>query len=227
MKVFSSIQIAAYHTQLLNWFASNQRDFPWRHYNDPYAILLAEKILQQTAARPAAVNAYQKLLTTYPHPALLAVADIAYLHTIFRPIGLLYRARELPQLAAEIIGRHEGRVPDSLSELLALTGVGSYTARAVLSFAYRKDIAVVDTNVSRILYRIFSIPGPKPANPARKRILLELSDSLLPPGNSREYNFAVLDLSALICKNKNPLCCQCPLLALCNYGMQANKPTSI
>ena len=213
-----TLDIHAFQTQLLSWFQVHGRDFPWRSHSDPFAILLAEKILQQTAARPASVRCFQQLLSRYPTPHSMAHANIETLEQIFLPIGLFYRARELPVLARQIVERHDGAVPANLHELLALTGVGSYIARAVLSFAYHQDVGVVDTNVSRILYRVFAIAGPKPANPARKRLLLELSDSLVPSGASRQFNLAVLDLGGIICVNRQPKCRECPILDFCSLG---------
>ncbi len=104
------------------------------------------------------------------------------LEAIIRPLGLTYRATELKTMAAEISTRHAGTIPGELASLMALTGVGAYSARAVLSFSFGQDVAVVDTNVARIYYRVFSITGQVPANPARNRDLINLAAELLPHG---------------------------------------------
>jgi A/G-specific adenine glycosylase len=207
--------------RLLAWFQREGRDFPWRKTTDPYALLLAEKLLQQTRARDAVVEAYKILLAEYPSPESLAVAHLPELEEVIRPLGLVYRAGELKSMATELVERHDGNVPSNLSELMELTGIGSYGARAVLSFGYGVDIPVVDTNVARILYRVFGIPGPMPSNPARKRNLLELADSLIPSGQAREFNLALLDLGSSICTASSPECARCPILTLCEYGQKA------
>jgi A/G-specific adenine glycosylase len=208
---------------LLTWFERNRRRFPWRRRRNPYAVLIAEKLLQQTAARDVVVNAYQVLLARYPTPRHLAAAEVAHLEEIIRPLGFIYRARELQVLGSELVTRHGGKVPSTLAELLALPGVGDYAARAVLTFALGQDVAVVDTNVARFLFRIYGLDGPMPANPARKKSLIALANSMVPAGRSKEWNWAVLDLCARICTPANPKCPQCPVRACCSLGLRRLK----
>lgn len=200
------------------WFEENCRDFPWRHTRDPYVVLLAEKLLQQTAARRVVVDAFQNLVSAYPSTKALADANIGDLEKIFAPLGFHYRAKELKVLANALLERHQGLVPADLGDLKSLPGIGDYAARAVLSFAYGQDVPIVDTNVARFLYRVFAIPGPLPANPARKKSLIELAAKLVPEGRSREFNLAVLDLCALVCTPSRPKCPACPVQPLCCYG---------
>lgn len=207
--------------RLLAWFDEFQRDFPWRKTSNPFYILLAEKLLQQTVARHTVVAAYFELISRYPTPQSLATAEVRELERIVRPLGFLYRAKELKFMAQEIVDRHAGVIPSDLGDLLALTGVGDYSARAVLSFAFGQDIAIVDTNVARLLYRVFGINEPMPANPARKKSLINLASSLLPSGNSRKHNLAILDLCTLICTPRIPNCNQCPIREFCVYGSRA------
>lgn len=126
---------AAFQNALLAWYKRHRRRFPWRRKSDPYAILIAEKLLQQTAARDVVVQAYKQLLKEYPTPRRLAGARVLDLEEIIRPLGFLYRAKELQTLGQALVARHRGKVPRTLKELLALPGVGDYAARAVLSFA--------------------------------------------------------------------------------------------
>lgn len=210
--------VPALQNALLSWFSEYGRTFPWRERHDPFAVLLSEKLLQQTAARPAVVAAYAELLARYPLPEALAAADVAHLEELVRPLGFIYRARELPELGRTLVERHSGQVPDTLKELLALPGVGDYAARAVLSFAYGQDVPIVDTNVARWLYRLDGIAEKLPNNPARKKVLIYRAGQLVPPGRAREWNYAVLDLCALICKPGRPLCEQCPVLPWCATG---------
>lgn len=210
--------IGDFQQDLLKWFERAKRYFPWRETNDPYAVLVAEKLLQQTLARETVVKTYQELIRRYPTPKHLAGAELAKLEAVIRPLGLVYRAKELKMMACELMERHNGTVPANLKGLLKLTGVGQYSARAVMSFAYGEDIAVVDTNVARFLYRLYEISGPMPANPARKKSLINLAEDLIPPGRAKDFNLAVLDLCAAICKSNNPQCVVCPVRDYCLYG---------
>jgi len=217
----------AFQESLLEWFEREHRDFPWRLRSDPFAILIAEKLLQQTAARAPVVTAYEQVLQRYPSPHDLAAADVNDLEEIVRPLGFTYRARELISLAQVLVERHEGHVPNTLSALLALPGVGDYVARAVLSFGFGEDVAIVDTNVARFLYRLYCLPGKLPSNPARKKSLIAMAQTLLPPGKAKSWNLAVLDVCALICKPLKPLCPSCPVQRFCAYGVSRDvSPTS-
>jgi len=209
-----------FQDSLLAWFAQTRRDFPWRSQRDPYAVLIAEKLLQQTAVRNVVVRSYEYLLRRYPTPELLAQAHVPDLEGIIRPLGFVYRAVELREMAQSLVARHSGNVPSDLGALLALPGVGDYAARAVLSFAFGEDVPVVDTNVARFLYRLYGLPGPQPANPARKKSLINLAATLVPTGRSKDYNLAVLDLCATVCKPGVPLCAVCPVRTFCAYGLR-------
>jgi DNA (cytosine-5)-methyltransferase 1 len=222
--VAASIRAALYQdteniqNDLLNWFEDNQRRFPWRETNDPYKIMIAEKLLQQTAVTDGVIAAYNDIVQLYPNIEALAKADTEELKHIILPLGFTYRAQELPRLAQEIITRHGGRLPDNLKELLALPGIGDYAARAILSFAYGKDVPIVDTNVARWLYRIYGIKKPFPSNPARSSDLIKRAASLIPEGKSRDFNLAVLDLCASICTARRLSCANCPVRRSCSYG---------
>jgi A/G-specific adenine glycosylase len=183
----------------------------------PYAVLIAEKLLQQTAAIDKLVEVYNRIINTYPTPRLLADAEISTLEDIIRPLGLRYRAKELRDMANELIARHNGEVPRDLKRLIELPGVGDYAARAVLSLAFGENIPVVDTNIARFLYRTFGLKGPLPSNPARKRTLTELAGKLIPKGHAREFNLALLDLCAQVCKANKPQCLECPIKTHCAY----------
>jgi A/G-specific adenine glycosylase len=215
----SDTEKTKFQTRLLVWFEQNQRFFPWRLQTDPYAILVAEKLLQQTAARDSVVEAYQTIIGNYPTPETLSRASTDDLERVIYPLGFSYRAAQLIEMAADIVEKYQGNTPSDLKSLLSIKGIGDYSARAVLSFAYGLDVPIVDTNVARFLYRIFGLEGKLPANPARKRSLIELAGSLVPPRRSKVYNFAILDLCALVCKSRSPLCSKCPVLEFCSFGL--------
>lgn len=203
---------------LLNWFEMNSRDFPWRHTKKPYHIIIAEKLLQQTIARSYVIEAYEAIITRYPTPKDLANAKISDLQKIIKPLGLTYRANELIIMANEILEEHGGKIPKDLNDLLTLTGVGDYSARAILAFAYNEDVPIVDTNVARFIHRILGLDESIPTNPARSKKLRDYAKGLLPQGKSRKFNFAVLDLCAAVCKPRNPECFICPIKNKCGFG---------
>lgn len=210
-------------TRLLCWFRDHGRQFPWRRTRDPYRVLVAEKLLQQTCARESLVQAYDDLLAAYPTPAALAAGNVEWIEATIQPLGLHYRAKELVILAEAIAEKHCGHVPRDLEALLALPGVGDYTARAVLCFAFGEDVPLVDANIARILCRLVALPGKVPPNPTRKRHLVELASSLVPVGQSRKFNLAMLDLGALVCRSSRPECTECPLPPVCRYGTASTE----
>lgn len=218
--------VAELQSRLISWFETNQRHFPWRETSDPYAVLVAEKLLQQTAAREVVVEIFAELLCRYPRPLDLAQADVVEIQKIIAPLGFIYRAQELLDLARVIVEQYEGRVPSTLPDLKKLPGVGDYIARAVLSYAYGLDVPVVDTNVARFLYRVSGMPGRLPANPARKQSLIELAATLIPQGRSKDFNLAILDLCAQVCRPSNPFCSACPVLSNCEYGSSTVRRNS-
>jgi DNA (cytosine-5)-methyltransferase 1 len=203
--------------KLLKWFRRNGRSFPWRKTRDPFRILVAEKLLQQTAVKKSVVSVYRMLVKKYPTPQKLSKANLRKLTESIRPLGLSYRAKDLIRLSKDIVKRYDGKVPSTLSELQSLYGVGEYSAKAVLSFAHRADLAVVDTNIARIIYRVFGLKGKLPQNPSRNTVVAKLANQLLPAGRSKEFNLGLIDLGAKICLPSKPLCRQCPVNSLCRY----------
>ncbi len=203
--------------KLLRWFQLHGRDLPWRKSSNPYEVLIVEKLLQQTSVRKSLVELYRLILDKYPTPQDLSQANIDELRAYIQPLGLHYRSKDLVLMASDIVEKFGGIVPNELKDLLSLYGVGDYSARAVLSFAYGLDVSVVDTNVARILYRVFDIPGKFPKNPARSQFLIKLSLSHLPSGKSKEFNLAMIDLGSLICLSRKPRCAECPIHNLCKY----------
>jgi len=203
---------------LLDWFETNQRHFPWRETSNPYFILVAEKLLQQTLANDHVVNAYQEIIDAYPDLPGLAEAKRSEIRPVIKPLGFIYRARELPKLAQDIIQRFDGKIPHNLKDLKSIPGVGDYIARAVLCFGFGQAIPIVDTNVARFLYRLFGLNAPLPSNPARHRRLIAQATILIPLNKTKEFNLAILDLCAKVCTHNNPNCPECPIINYCEYG---------
>jgi DNA (cytosine-5)-methyltransferase 1 len=217
-------RVANIQNNLLNWFKHNRRSFPWRKTRNAYRILIAEKLLQQTAATDNVVSAYRTIIASYPHVQSLSKANPAHLKKIIGKLGFVYRAEELPKLAQEIVASHSGRIPRKLRDLLALPGVGDYTARAIMTFAYDENIPIVDTNIARLIHRIYGITDRLPANPARNKQLIGIAANLVPPGRSRDFNLAALDLCATICTARQPKCFECPIQKECETGREMSDP---
>jgi DNA (cytosine-5)-methyltransferase 1 len=211
-------RITSIQKELLAWFTQNGRVFPWRQTSDPYKVAVAEKLLQQTAVNDRVVYAYEVILKKHPTVKHLAAASAKELLPLIKPLGFEFRAEELPRLARAVVQENGGVFPTDLNELLALPGVGDYLARAILSFAHNADVPIVDTNVARLLYRLFGINETLPSNPARNRRLLGLADRILPQGRSKDFNLACLDLCAKICTVRKPNCEVCPLRNECTVG---------
>jgi A/G-specific adenine glycosylase len=200
-----------------DWFERNKRDLPWRADGYPaWGILVSEIMLQQTPVARV-IPRLEKWLAHWPTPAAMAAASPGDAVRAWERLGYPRRALNLHAAAVAITQRHGGVVPSDVEELLALPGVGSYTARAVAAFAYGERHPVVDTNVRRVLAR--AIAGNGEAGPASTRRDLEAMAAQLPtdPGQARVFNAAVMELGAVICTARAPRCDACPIAAQCAW----------
>lgn len=193
---------------VLAWGAVRLRDLPWRAERDPWRILVAEVMLQQTQAERV-VPKWRAFLDAYPTPAMCADASLAEVLRQWQGLGYPRRARNLHATARQVVDVHAGRLPDELDALLALPGIGPYTARAVLAFAFERDVAVVDTNIARVLARA---TGER-LTPKRVQ---GLADALVPAGHGWIWNQVVMDLGATVCR-PTPRCDECPLAPSCAW----------
>jgi len=201
--------------KLLFWYERNGRDYPWRRTVDPYRILIAEIMLQRTKADQVA-PVYGEFIRRFPDPYSLHKADPEVIRSYFSKLGLMWRADLIIRFAAKLVERFGGKIPPDRDQLLSLPAVGDYIADAVLSFAYGRDVAVVDSNVCRVLRRVF---GLKPRGEARRdRRFRELAQMLVPPGKSREFNWAMIDFASAVCTPRNPKCDECPLRENCLHA---------
>ena len=192
------------------WGESALRDLPWRRTRDAWAVLVSEAMLQQTQVARV-IDRFGPFLARFPDPAAMAAAPLADVLDEWAGLGYYRRARDLHRSATVIVERHAGRVPATLPELLALPGVGAYTARAVLAFALEQDHGVVDTNVARVLAR--AVTGA----PMTAAAVQRLADGLVPPGAAWLHNQALLDLGATVCTARAPRCDVCPLASGCAW----------
>jgi A/G-specific adenine glycosylase len=207
---------------LLDWYADHQRILPWRQSDDPYAVWVSEIMLQQT--RVATVIPYfERWMERFPDVTTLAAANEDEVLHCWQGLGYYSRARGLLQGARMVIGRFDGRVPADVGDLCLLPGVGPYTAGAIASIAFGKDEPVVDGNVIRVLTRLFALPGD-PTKAPLKRELWELARALLPAGRAAEFNQAVMELGALCCTPRSPLCGECPVRGSC-LGFRQGEAT--
>jgi len=215
----ASGQVAA----VLRWYASNARDLPWRRPSaSAWAVLVSEVMLQQTPVARV-LPAYETWLARWPTAASMAAASPADAVRQWGRLGYPRRALRLHESARIITERHGGEVPGSIDALRALPGVGSYTAAAVASFAFGQRHAVVDTNVRRVLARLFSGEEQPPASPSAAET--RLAKSLLPaePRIASRWSVAVMELGALVCTAGRPRCASCPLAHACAWHL-AGRP---
>jgi A/G-specific adenine glycosylase len=202
-----------FQQRLLRWYARNRRDLPWRKTSDPYKILVSEVMLQQTQV-DRVIPKYREFLRRYPSIEELAGASVHDVEVTWRPLGYNIRPVRLHAIAKDAVRRRGGKLPDSLEELQALKGVGRYTAGAVMSFAFRKDAPILDTNVMRLLHRVFLGPGHPKRSKALKR-LWDLSAALIPKGKGYDFNQALMDFGALVCTARLPGCSTCTMRQIC------------
>ena len=195
--------------RILDWYAERARPLGWRRTRDPYAILVSEIMLQQTQV--ARVEpAWRAFLERFPTVAALAAASLADVLTAWRGLGYNRRAAYLHRCAAALVERHGGVVPDDLAALRALPGVGDYTARAVLAFAFQRRVAPVDTNVARVLARLVA------GRPLDRVEAQRLADASVPE-DAATWSHALMDLGARVCTARSPRCPECPVADHCAW----------
>jgi A/G-specific adenine glycosylase len=211
-----------FRQRLLGWYRKNGRTLPWRTTDDPYHILVSEVMLQQTQV-DRVLPKYEEWLTRYPSLDALATADEADVVQTWRPLGYNIRPRRLQAIAREAVERYDGRLPSDEVTLRSFKGIGPYTAGAIMSFAFRQRAAIVDTNVARVLYRIFVGDGDPKAH-AMKAHLWEVSRAVLPHRHVFDFNQALMDFGATVCSARKPLCDACPMARGCVTYRSAAAP---
>jgi A/G-specific adenine glycosylase len=200
-----------FQQRLLKWYKENGRDLPWRKTSDPYHILVSEVMLQQTQV-DRVIPKYHEFLDRYPSFEDLAGAPVGDVKKTWYPLGYNIRPERLHSIACETIARYGGKLPSGHEELLSFKGIGRYTAGAIRSFAFNEDAPILDTNVMRVLHRVFVGKGnPK----SQKTRLWELSEALIPRGKGYDFNQAMMDFGALCCTARNPYCLLCPMKTFC------------
>jgi len=198
---------------LLNWYAAHGRDLPWRRTDDPYHILVSEIMLQQTQVERV-LPKYDEWLKKFPSLAALAAAPVDEVTETWYPLGYNIRPRRLHAIARESVERYGGRLPSDEGTLRSFKGIGPYTAGAILSFAFRRPAAILDTNVARVLFRVFVGRGHARSHAMRRR-LWKISEALVPRRDAFDFNQALMDFGATVCVARKPLCLVCPMARMC------------
>ncbi len=199
--------------KLLVWYRRKQRSLPWRKTSDPYRIWISEIMLQQTQV-DTVIPYYHRFLKAFPTVYSLARAPLQDVLKVWENLGYYSRARNIHAAAKVIVEKFGGQIPDNFEDIKSLPGIGLYTAGAILSIAYGQVLPAVDGNVRRILCRLFAIR--KPVDDAREQKRLQtLAASLVAAKHPGDFNQALMDLGATICKAKNPECSRCPVADLC------------
>ena len=202
--------LGRFQRALLRWYARNGRDLPWRRTRDPYAILVSEMMLQQTQVARV-LEYYPRFLARYPTVEDLAVATPEAVRETWEGLGYYRRAVNLRLSAQMVAERHGGRFPCDLPALQRLPGIGRYTAGAVASFAFGQDAPILDTNAARVLSRVFGSGRRR----GRTRRLWALAEAAIPRGRGYDFNQAIMDLGAVVCRARRPECPACPVRAAC------------
>jgi A/G-specific adenine glycosylase len=204
------------HEAVFTWITPRLRKLPWRDTRDPWLVLVSEVMLQQTGVHRV-LPKWEGFVDEFPDPATCARSPLGDVLRLWQGLGYPRRARNLHDAARTIVNDHLGVVPSTLDGLLALPGVGPYTARAVLAFAFEEDAAVVDTNIARVLARVH---GRK----LTAREAQRLADEWVPSGEAWLWNQALMDLGATVCRPR-PSCRECPVESSCAWRGEGEDPS--
>ena len=204
--------------RLRAWYRANARDLPWRRTRDPYRVLVSELMLQQTQVSRV-VERWELFLAEFPTIHDVARAPVRRVTDAWQGLGYYARARNLHALARLVSEGDGGALPEDPAALRRLPGIGAYTAGAVASFAYERRAPLVDTNVARVLRRVFA-PQLPARTPATARVLWQIAEQTLPRSGRHAWthNQALMELGALVCTARVMRCGQCPAASVCGTG---------
>ena len=205
-------ELAAIRAALVDWFVASGRNLPWRHTRDPYRVMVAEIMLQQTQV-DRVVPKFRAFLEHFPTLEALASAPTAEVIRAWAGLGYNRRAVNMQRTARAVLEEYGEQFPRDLATLLKLPGIGPYTAGAIACFAFEQDVGFMDTNIRRVIQRLFV--GPEEQDMAAEAELLALAQAAVPPGQGWAWNQAIMELGALICTAAAPACWRCPVNRFC------------
>ncbi len=214
-----------YAERLLAWYGQAGRDLPWRNTRDPYRIWLSEVMLQQTTVT-AVIGYYQRFLQQLPTVGLLAAASLEDVIDLWAGLGYYSRARNLHAAAKMVVEQFKGRFPEEVESLQKLPGIGRSTAGAISALAFDLRAPILDGNVRRVLCRLFALQEP-PRSASAEKQLWQWSEKLTPTERVHDYTQAIMDLGAMVCVPRKPLCSECPLAEFCQahkFGLELELP---
>ena len=203
---------AEFRRRLLGWYRRQKRDLPWRRTSDPYAIWISEVMLQQTTVA-AVIPFYGRWLETFPDVRSLAAAPLRKVLKAWEGLGYYARARRLHAAARAFARMPGGRIPEDAETLRAVPGFGPYTTAAVLSLAFGRPLPVLDVNVRRVMMRLLRLCGQ--ADGRHDKAISARLAALIARRAPGDFNQAMMELGALVCRSRSPLCAACPLQAFC------------
>lgn len=220
-ETLSSENFRQFRASLLRWYRRNRRNLPWRETRDPYRTWISEVMLQQTQVSTV-IPYFHNFLEKFPTVEALARADLQAVLKSWEGLGYYARARNLHRAAQALANGQRGEIPGAYADFRKLPGVGDYIAAAVLSIAFGEPRAAVDGNVKRVLARLFLIASPV-NDPASGKIYRDAGEALLDRDHPGDFNQAMMELGALICRPQNPLCRQCPVRKFCGAFAQNRR----
>lgn len=223
-------KISIFVEGILKWYEHNKRDYLfWRNTSNPYYILVSEMMLQKTTVKQVQ-DLVRKFLERFPTPKDLADASVEEIKELITPLGMEHkRAVRYKKWALMVMEKYGGQIPDSAEELISLPGVGLYMANSVLCLAFGKEVPLLDTNIIRILKRVFDIRSNK-ARARTDKTLWDFVKRITPHGRSKDMNLALLDYGALVCSAKNPKCSICAVSEICTSHEKersARRPSAL
>src|SRR6188768_3339922 len=225
--IFTKLTKNSLHQRLLGWFSAEARDLPWRWTRDLYRIWISEIMLQQTQV-VTVVGYFQRFVARFPDVRALAAADEHDVLRLWEGLGYYRRARQLHAAARQIVSVHDGEFPATFAEVVALPGIGRYTAGAILSIGRDVKLPILEANTVRVLSRLTAFRGDT-TSPQGQKFLWRIAEELLPDDSVGNFNQALMELGATICTPRSPACLLCPVSALCptrKAGLQEEIPAA-
>lgn len=216
-EVLKGFPVEALRNDLLGWWSGSKRSFPWRETRDPFRVLVAETLLHRTKAEQV-IPLYELFLKHFPNVRVLARSTPSYIQELLHSAGLHWRWKLLHLTATEIVTRFNGQIPDTFDDLVSLPGVSHYIATAVQCFAFSQPEAILDTNTVRVTGRILGLMVKDSSR--RSKLFQSILQTLLDREHAREFNFALIDFAAVICRARSPRHTECPFRSYCRFYLR-------